>query len=139
MSQIRRLASADFLVVFVLSMILAGCGDGQHSDWVSKLKALTGGQGASPTVATEPDPEQARQKEMDELQKKAEAGDALAMVELGKAFDLGRHWGKPILFYYIDTGDNDPLLDREKAAAWYGKAAEKGNVEASGRPWAAAF
>jgi TPR repeat protein len=69
-----------------------------------------------------------------ELRKKAEAGDVLAMVELGKAYDLGRNWGKSIQFNYIEVRDDAvPLLDREKAAEWYEKAAKHGNVEALGR------
>jgi TPR repeat protein len=69
-----------------------------------------------------------------ELRKKAEVGDVLAMVELGKAYDLGRNWRKTIQFHYIAVrGDTDPMLDRKKAAELYEKAAKHGNAEAMGR------
>lgn len=131
MMESMRLVPFSALLILVLTV--AGCGDGQQSDLATKMKTLLGGQSAPPTKAVEPDLQQIRQNKLNELHKKAEAGDVLAMVELGKAYDLGRNWGKTIQFYYIDTGDNDPLLDREKAAEWYGKAAEQGNAEALGR------
>lgn len=121
------------LSVIMLGIMMAGCGNGQQSDLATKMKALMGGQSASLATAAKPDPQQARQNKLNELLKKAEAGDVLAMVELGNAYELGRNWGKMIQFYYIDTGDNDPLLDREKAAKWYEKAAKQGNAEAQGR------
>jgi len=73
------------LSAITLGLLLVGCGDGQQSDLVSKMKALMGGQSASPAAATEPDPQQARQSKLNALLKKAEAGDALAMVEVGMA------------------------------------------------------
>ena len=124
--------SAKLLVV-TLGLLLAGCGDGQQSDLASKMKALMGGQSASSAAATEPDPQQARQNKLNDLLKKAEAGDVLAMVEVGLAYDLGGRWGKPVQFYYIDTGDKDPLIDYAIAAKWFEKAAEYGNAQAQGR------
>jgi uncharacterized protein len=121
------------LSVITLGLLIAGCGDGQQSDSATKMKAPMGDRSTLPTHTAEPDPHQPRQNKVNEMLKKAEAGDVVAMVELGKAYDLGRNWGKTIQFYYVDTGDNDLLLDREKAAAWYGKAAEQGNAEAQGR------
>lgn len=133
MSPIRRFASADFVVVVALSLFFTGCGDGQQSDLATKMKTLLGGQSASPTTAA-PDPQQIRQNKLNDLLKKAEAGDVLAMVELGKTYDLGRNWGKTIQFFYIEvTDDNDPLLDPDKAVEWYEKAAKHGSAEALGR------
>lgn len=129
----RRLIGSARLSVIAIAMMLVGCGDGQPSDLATRIKTLLGGQGANPTTAAVPDPQQIRQNKLNELHKKAEAGDVSAMVELGKAYDLGRNWGKAIQFHYIDTGENDPLLDREKSAEWYGKAADQGNAEALGR------
>lgn len=84
------------LSAITLGLLLAGCGDGQPSDWVTKMKALMGGQSAAPAPIAEPDPQKVRQNKLNELLKKAEAGDVLAMVEVGKAYDLGTHREKPI-------------------------------------------
>lgn len=121
------------LSAITVGLLITGCGDGQQSDLATKMKAPMGGQSTIPATTAEPDPRQARQNKLNEVLKKAEAGDVLAMVELGKAYDLGRNWGKTIQFYYFDFGENDPLLDSEKAVPWYGKAAEQGSAEAQGR------
>jgi len=129
MSQFRCVAR---LSAMTLGLLLAGCGDGQQSDLASKQKALMGGQGASPASATEADPQQARQNRLNELLKKAEVGDVLAMVEVGKAYELGQEWGKPKQFD-LQTTSNDPLLNLEKAVEWYERAVKYGNAEAQGR------
>lgn len=120
------------LSAMTLGLLLAGCGDGQPSDWASKLKALMGGQSTRPASATEADSQQARQNKLNELLKKAEAGDVLAMVEVGRAYEDGRNWGKQPKGH-ISTGEKDPLVALDKAAGWYEKAASMGNAEAQYR------
>jgi hypothetical protein len=134
MSQFRCSAR---LSVITLGLLLAGCGDGQQSDEVTKMKAQMGGQSAAPVATAEPDAQQARQNKLNEFLKKAERGDVLAMVEVGKAYDLGRNWGKAVEFidpgFFIETVGSDTLLDPVRALDWYVKAVEKGSVEALGR------
>lgn len=115
------------LMVIALGMLLVGCGDGKQSDLAARVKVLLGGESANPTAAA-PDPQQARQNKLNDLHKKAEAGDVLAMVELGKAYEQGRDWGKS--FHYHDIADKDPLVDLVKAAGWFEKAAKQGNTDA---------
>lgn len=52
---------------------------------------------------------------MEELQKKAKAGDANAMYELGRAYQFATYTDKP---------------DYEEAFKWYSKSARLGNIEA---------
>lgn len=145
----RQFRCGARLSTITLGLLLAGCGDSQQSNLASKMRALMGGQSASPAAATEPDPQQARQIKLNELLKKVEAGDALAMVEVGRAYEEGRSWrprggtfgGIPI----EESGKNgqgrdlfaeagiDPLVDLDKAANWYEKAANQGNAEAQYR------
>lgn len=120
------------LPVITLGLLLAGCGEGQQSDLASKLKALIGGQGATPAAVTEPDPQQARKNKLNDLLKKAEAGDVLAMVEVGRAYEDGRNWGKQPKDR-IWTGEKDPLIQLERALSWFEKAANQGNAEAQYR------
>jgi TPR repeat protein len=100
MNQFRRGAR---LSVITLGLLLAGCGEGQQSDLASKLKALIGGQGATPAAVTEPDPQQARQNKLNDLLKKAEAGDSEAQFELGneyrKAYDAGKDTARAVELY----------------------------------------
>ncbi len=128
MSQVRCLAR---LSAITLGLLLAGCGDSQQSDWVAKMKALMGGQGAAPATVAEPDPQQAPkggnffdqfdtpsqqalQKVLDELRKNAEAGDADSQYKLGRRYSVG---------------DGLPQ-DSAKAAEWYEKAAIQGHIKA---------
>jgi len=129
MNQFRRGAR---LPVITLGFLLAGCGDGQQPDLASKLKSLIGGQGATPAAVTEPDPQQARQNKLNDLLKKAEVGDVLAMVEVGRAYEDGRNWGKQPEDR-IWTGEKDPLVELERALSWFEKAANQGNAEAQYR------
>ncbi|MDX9994583.1 MAG: tetratricopeptide repeat-containing serine protease family protein [Rhodocyclaceae bacterium] len=115
------------LSAITVGLLLAGCGDGQQSDLATKMKALMGGQSASPPVTTEPDPQQARQSKLNDLLKKAEAGNVLAMVEAGRAYEEGRYWGSAE--HIVDLGSKDSLIDLDKAADWYEKAAGMGNAE----------
>ncbi|MHB1358118.1 MAG: trypsin-like peptidase domain-containing protein [Rhodocyclaceae bacterium] len=105
------------LSAITLGLLLAGCGDGQQSDLASKMKALMSGQSASSPAATESDPQQARQSKLSDLLKKAEAGDVLAMVEVGMAYK---------------KGDGLPQ-DVGKAVEWFEKAAAQGNTDAQYR------
>lgn len=114
MSQFRCSAR---LSAITLGLLLADCGDGQQSDLVSKMKALMGGQYASPPAATETDPQQARQKEMDELRKNADAGDAESQYMIGLRYS---------------NGDGLPQ-DSGKAVEWYEKAAAQGYIKAQYR------
>ena len=138
MSQFK---GGPWLWLATLVMALAGCGDGQQSDLLTKLKALLGGESAKLTAAA-PDPQQARQNELNELQKKAEAGDVLAMVEVGRAYQEGRDWGKKGAYSEAEIeaflagkelAKKDPLIDLDKAADWLEKAASQGNAEAQYR------
>ncbi|MBP8168320.1 MAG: SEL1-like repeat protein [Azonexus sp.] len=130
-------------------MLLVGCGDGKQFDLASKNNALMGGHSGSPATATEPNPQQVRQNRLNDLLKKAEAGAVLAMVEVGQAFEEGFSWGaRGEKFGAIpieESGKNgkgrdlfaeagiDPLVDLDKAANWYEKAANQGNAEAQYR------
>jgi hypothetical protein len=85
---------------------------------VSTLSAVAAQQ---PTPAAPPSPQQETAKqvplspaEISQLQTKAQAGDAGAQFQLGKAYE---------------TGDGIPPDDTQ-AAAWYRKAAEQGNPAA---------
>jgi TPR repeat protein len=120
------------LSAITLGLLLAGCGDGQQSDLVTKMKVLMGGESAAPATTAEPDPQQARQNKLNELLKKAEVGDVLAMVEVGKAYEDGSGWGKQP-WDRIWTGEKDPLVDLDKAADWFEKSAGMGNAEAQYR------
>lgn len=148
LSSVRRPARADFAVVVALSLTFTGCGEGQQSNLATKMKVLLGGQSANPTTTAETDPQKIRQNKLNELHKKAEAGDVLAMVELGHAYEEGRSWrsggkfgGTPIeesgkksegRDLFAEAGI-DPLVDLDKAADWYEKAAGQGNAEAQYR------
>jgi len=92
------------LPVITLGLLLAGCGEGQQSDLASKLKALIGGQGATPAAVTEPDPQQARKNKLNDLLKKADAGDVLAMVEVGRAYEDGRNGEKQPKAHHCRSG-----------------------------------
>lgn len=115
------------LSTITLGLLLVGCGEGQQSDLASKMKALMGGQSASPAAVTEPGPQHTRQNKLNELLRKAEVGDALAMVEVGRAYEEGRYWGSTE--HIVDLGSKDSLIDLDKAADWYQKAAGMGNAE----------
>jgi TPR repeat protein len=119
------------LSAITLGLLLAGCGDGQQSDLVSKMKVLMGGQSASPATATEPDPQQTRQNKLNDLLKKAEAGDVLAMVEVGRAYEEGGNWGRSPSQANTDLADS--TIDTSRSAYWYEKAANLGNAEAQFR------
>ena len=136
------------LLVISLGVLLAGCGDGQQSDWATKMKRLLGGQSASPSTAAAPDPQQVRLAKLKELHKKAEAGDVLAMVELGHVYEEGFSWRSGGKFGGIPIEESgkksegrdlfaeagiDTLVDLHKAADWYEKAAIQGNAEAQYR------
>lgn len=109
------------LVLVVISGVV-GCGEKMESMPVFE-----------PSL-TDPDQGVVLTKTLVKLTRKADAGDVLAMVELGKFYDLGRNWGKPIQFFYIEPrGGSDPLIDYDKASAWYEKAAKHGNAESLGR------
>lgn len=110
---------------------MVGCGEGQQANSALKIKIPTGDQNTSPADATKLDTQQSRQGKLNDLLKKAEAGDVLATLEIGKAYDQGKEWGS--LIQLPDTDDDDPLVDRVMATQWYYKAAESGNAEAQGR------
>lgn len=68
------------------------------------------------------------EKKLAALRPKAEAGDPTAQLEMGKAYEEGMASGgkSPA----GDGAQKDPLIDLDKAAAWYEKAANQGNTEA---------
>jgi uncharacterized protein len=68
------------LSAITLGLLLAGCGEGEQANLTSKVKALTGGQDASPAATQEPDSQQTKQSKLNESLKKAEAGDVQAIT-----------------------------------------------------------
>ena len=86
-----RFSSSAKLSVIAFGVMVAGCGDGQQSGFATRLKSLLGGETANPTVVAERDSQQARQNKLNELLKKAEAGDVAAMVELGRTY-MAKPW-----------------------------------------------
>jgi TPR repeat protein len=129
MSPIRRIASADFLMVLVAAVFFSGCGESTTSPPVAQEAAKVS-------------PEQ----ELAALTRKAEAGDAEAQFKLGVMHDRGvgvpKNVAKAIewiqkaavqgnteaqhnlgLMYYEGTAvTKDPL----KSLEWFQKAADKG-------------
>jgi uncharacterized protein len=100
-----------FLAI-ILAMLVAGCSD------------------KSPDTTSESNTQQLRQKKLDDLMAKAVAGDVVAMLEVGKAFEEGKNWGRDERTY--DRAE-DPLIDLDQAGDWYEKAATQGNAEAQYR------
>ncbi len=72
MNKIRRLASADFLLVAAAAFILGGCGES-----------------TPPPLAAQEAVKQTPEQEFAELQKKATAGDARAQFNRGHSSTSG--------------------------------------------------
>lgn len=83
------------------------------------------------TALSAADHKVAFEKKLATLRPKAEAGDPVAQLEMGKAYEEGMASGakSPV----GDDARKDPLIDLGKAAAWYEKAANQGNAEAQYR------
>jgi hypothetical protein len=70
---------------------------------------------------------------LNELRKKAEAGDVSAMVELGHAYEDGRSWRSGSGGKFGGIAIEETFVEFDKAAEWYRKAAEQGHAEAQVR------
>lgn len=105
--------SMRFLAI-ILAMLVAGCGD----------------KPPGKEASAEPNLQQLRQRKLDGLTAKAQAGDVIAMLEVGTAFEEGKNWGRDERIY---DGAEDPLIDLDQAGDWYEKAAKQGNAEAQYR------
>jgi TPR repeat protein len=136
MKSIRRIASADFLMVLVAAVFFGGCGESTTSPPVAQETAKIS-------------PEQ----ELAALTKKAEAGDAEAQAKLGlmyatgkgvpkdvakavewfqKAAALGNSDAQNNLGVSYANGYGVPK-DAAKAVEWYQKAAAQGNPNAQAK------
>jgi TPR repeat protein len=132
-SQRRAILRPRLLWVLALLTVLAGCSDAQQSGLVTKLKTLLGSETANSTAAAEPDPLRTRENKLNELRKKAEAGDVSAMVELGHAYEDGRSWRSGSGGKFGGIAIEETFVEFDKAAEWYRKAAEQGHAEAQVR------
>ena len=131
MKSIRRIASADFLMVLVAAVFFGGCGESTTSPPVAQEAAKVS-------------PEQ----ELAALTKKAEAGDAIAQNNLGVMYANGegvpKDAVKAVEWYQkaalqgeasaqnnlgamYANGEGVPK-DAAKAVEWYQKAAVQGNA-----------
>ncbi len=133
MNKIRRLASADFLLIAAAAFILGGCGES-----------------TPPPLAAQEAVKQTPEQKFAELQKKAEAGDANAQSSLGEMYAKGEgvpkdavkaaEWyqksavqgnaqAQDRLGVMYDLGEGVPK-DAAKAVEWFEKAAAQGNADA---------
>lgn len=133
MTNIRRYASADFLLIVAAAFSLVGCSEN-----------------VSPPLAAQDAVKQAPEQEFAETQKKATAGDAQAQLNLGMMYRDGvgvlkdtakaAEWyqkaaaqGEAQAQYHLGVryglGDGLPK-DAAKAAEWYQKAAAQGEARA---------
>lgn len=119
-SQILGLARIVALPVVVSGLFLAGCDSKPPSE---KERAVL-------TVA---DHKTAFEKKLATFRQKAEAGGPIAQLEMGRAYEVGMVWAVKLPAGAIASKRKDPLIDLDKAADWYGKAAMQGNAEAQYR------
>lgn len=119
-SQILGLARIVALPVVVSSLFLAGCDSGAPSE-------------KERTVLTAADHKTAFEKKLATFRQKADAGDPIAQIEMGRAYEVGMAWAVKLPGDTIASKQKDPFIDLDKAADWYGKAAMRGNAEAQYR------
>lgn len=114
------------MILLSLVAAIAGCGDSNNAQ-----PERTQERDATSQVQPEPSAKQNRESRLAALTEKAEKGDVSAMLEVARAFDYGRGWGRPLQFTHIKLEGSDPLVDVDAATKWYEKAAQLGNIPAT--------
>lgn len=121
-SQILDLARMVALPVVVCALFLTGCDSKPPSE-------------KERVVLTAADKKAAFEKKLATFRLKAEAGDPIAQLEMGRAHEGGTPWAvdnNPGEF--VDPFDSNAskglLINLDQAADWYEKAAMQGNAEA---------
>lgn len=121
-SQILGLARMVALPVVVCGLFLTGCDSKPPSE-------------KDRVVLTAADKKAAFEKKLATFRLKAEAGDPIAQLEMGRAHERGTPWAvdnNPGEF--VDPFDSNALkgllINLDQAADWYEKAAMQGNAEA---------
>lgn len=118
--QILNLARIVVLPFVMSGLLLAGCDAKPPSK--KELAALTAA-----------DHKAAFEKKLTTFRQKAEAGDAVAQLEMGRAYEQGLAWAVKLPAGAAALEQKDPLVDLKKAADWYEKGAIQGNAEAQFR------
>lgn len=115
--QIFNLARIVVLPLVMSGLLLIGCDAKPPSK--KELAALTAA-----------DHKAAFEKKLATFRQKAEAGDAVAQLEMGRAYAQGLAWAVKLPAGAAALEQKDPLVDLKKAEDWYKKAAKQGNAEA---------